>query len=57
MNRNSLPSIFNPVFTHPTMAKHIADKNERRSIKLAAFGNHIVHITGEENVYADSLSR
>ena len=56
-DHKNLTFIFNPFATHPTMAKHVANKIERWSMKLAAFRYQIVHITGEENVWADLLSR
>lgn len=39
------------------MAKHAAIKIELFSMKLAAFRYNILHISGEENVWADLLSR
>ena len=56
-DHKTLTFIFNPVAVNPNMAKHVASKIERWSMKLAAFRYHIVRITGEENVWADLLSR
>ncbi len=56
-DHKNLIYIFDPVGSNPKIAKHVANKVERWAMKLAAFRYAIVHISGEDNHWADLLSR
>lgn len=56
-DHKNLIYIFNPTSVNGNLQKHIVNKVERWALTLASFRYTIVHIPGEENVWADLLSR
>lgn len=49
--------IFNPTAANPSIQKHVANKIQIWALTLAAFQYTIGHISGDDNVWADLLSR
>ena len=56
-DHKNLVFIFNPHMASPPLAKHKVTKIERWAMQLAGFRYTIMHIPGEENCWADLLSR
>ena len=56
-DHRNLTYIFNPISVSPGISKMVANKIERWALKLSSFRYTIVHISGEENCWADLLSR
>jgi len=56
-DHKNLVFIFNPISTNTHLSKHVLNKIERWSILMTGFRYTIVHIPGEENVWADLLTR
>ena len=56
-DHSNLVFIFNPERVQPSMSKNATNKVKRWAIALSVFDYTIAHIDGEENVWADLLSR
>lgn len=56
-DHKNLVFIFDPVSVNARIQKHVANKIERWALLLSSFRYTIVHITGEDNCWADLLSR
>ena len=56
-DHRNLKFIYNPHSVDPTLAKHTVHKLQRWALKLAVFCYEIEFIPGEENVWADMMSR
>ncbi len=56
-DHKNLTYIFNPVACNSQIKKHVANKIERWALRLTAFRYDVVHISGEDSVWADLLSR
>lgn len=56
-DHKNLTFIFNPVSLKTPIPKHVANKIERWALILSSFHYTIVHISEEENCWADLLSR
>jgi len=56
-DHRNLIYIFDPVGSRPTLPKHIADRLSRWALHLLGFRYTIHHITGDDNVWSDLLSR
>ena len=56
-DHRNLIYIFDPLGSRPTLPKHIADRLSRWALHLLGFRYTIHHITGEDNVWSDLLSR
>ena len=56
-DHKNLTFIFHPVIVNLRIAKHTANKIERWAMQLSAFRYTINHISGEDNCWADLLSR
>lgn len=48
--------IFNPAACNHKVMKHMANKAERWELRLSGFRYEILHISGDDNVWADLLS-
>ena len=56
-DHRNLTYIFNPAGAVATIAKPQADRLERWAMFLRCFTYKVVHIEGDNNVWADMLSR
>ena len=56
-DHRNLLYIFNPLGQDASVSKHIVSKLSRWAMKLSAFTYSIHHIPGENNVWADMLTR
>ena len=56
-DHKNLTYIFDPARTNPRMAKHVVNKIQRWALLLASYRYEVVHISGEENIWADLMSR
>lgn len=53
----NLKYIYNPLSVDSTLARHVVHKLQRWALKLSVFNYIIEHIPGEENCWADLLTR
>ena len=56
-DHKNLVFIFNPLNVNPTLSKHVVNKIERWALSLSAFRYSISHVPGDQNLWADLLSR
>ena len=56
-DHKNLTFLFNPLATFRTISKNVLTKIDRSAIRLSAFQYNIACIPGEDNVWADLLSR
>jgi RNase H-like domain found in reverse transcriptase/Integrase zinc binding domain len=56
-DHRNLVYIYNPLWVDQTLARHTVHKLQRWALKLSVFNYVIEHIVGEDNVWADLLSR
>lgn len=56
-DHKNLTYIYNPAPVNPRVFKHVKNKVERWDLRLSGFHYEVVHISGEDNVWAHLLSR
>lgn len=53
----NLTFIFGPYMVNSTQPRHVLSKIQRLAMILASFKYEVIHISGEENIWANLLSR
>ena len=56
-DHKNLTFIYNPLSVNGSIAKHVLSKIQRWAMTISSFMFEIVHIAGDDNVWADLLSR
>ena len=56
-DHKNLTYIYNPYSPTGSMARHVITKIQRWAMTLSSFNFDIVHVSGEENVWADLMSQ
>jgi hypothetical protein len=53
----NLTYIYNPLWAHHTLARHVLHKLQRWALKMSVFSNRMEHVMGELNYWADLMTR